>query len=69
MAVKYSSPDDQQDRSVQAPFQRTEPEAPDPDQLVGLVLAEAQRVAAGHVDGGRRRNFGAAGGTAGGTSV
>lgn len=39
------SPDEQQDGSVQSPLQGAEPDAPDPDQLVGFVETES---AAGH---------------------
>lgn len=44
---RFRSPDKQQDESVQTPFQGPEPDALDPDQLVGLVLTQAASTA-GH---------------------
>lgn len=42
------SPDHQQNGSVQAPLQGAQSDALDPDQLVGFVLAQAERGAARH---------------------
>lgn len=42
------SPDEQQNESVQTPLERAEPDALDPDQLVGLILTQTEDTAARH---------------------
>lgn len=47
------SPDEEQNASVQTPLEWAEPDALDPDQLVGFILTQSAQPAARHGDDGK----------------
>ena len=47
-SLSIHSPNHQQNGSVQAPLQRPEPDALDPDQLAGFILTQTENTAARH---------------------